>query len=1047
MKFNPNQKYTRWSIRRLSVGVASVVVASGFFLLVGQPNTVHADVLTSTPAPVLQVDSSSVEKNELPETVLKEAVDSALPANQTTPTTKEVVDETNSSDKSSLAPKEEVVKPKEEEVMPEVNEPKEEKVLSEVNKPKEEEAKPVATPDAVSKQDREATTPQSVTTPEEVKKGVAENTKDTVDVPATYLDKANFPGPFTAGVNQVIPYEFFAGDGMLTRLILKASDKAPWSDNGSAKNPALPPVEKLGKGLYFYEVDLAGTQGKSDKDLLDLLKQNGTQSYKATIKVYGAKDGKADLTNLVATKDLDVNLNGLTTPAEVQKGVADNTKDTVDVPATYLDKANFPGPFTAGVNQVIPYEFFAGDGMLTRLILKASDKAPWSDNGSAKNPALPPVEKLGKGLYFYEVDLAGTQGKSDKDLLDLLKQNGTQSYKATIKVYGAKDGKADLTNLVATKDLNVNLNGLTTPTQVKESVVNNIKDMIDVPASYLEKANVPGPFLAGVNQVIPYEAFGGDGMLTRLLLKSSDKAPWSDNGTAKNPALLPLEGLAKGQYFYEVDLNGNTTGKDGQALLDQLRTNGTHTYQATVKVYGAKDGKPDLSNLVATKNVTVDMNGLISKEAVKDSVTKNIKDHIDVPASYLEKANVPGPFLAGVNQVIPYEAFGGDGMLTRLLLKSSDKAPWSDNGTAKNPALLPLEGLAKGQYFYEVDLNGNTTGKDGQALLDQLRANGTHSYQATVKVYGAKDGKPDLSNLVATKNVRVDMNGLISKEAVKDSVTKNIKDHIDVPASYLEKANVPGPFLAGVNQVIPYEAFGGDGMLTRLLLKSSDKAPWSDNGTAKNPALLPLEGLAKGQYFYEVDLNGNTTGKDGQALLDQLRANGTHTYQATVKVYGAKDGKPDLTNLIATRQVTIQLRGKEMATTPSQEGQMNKKPSTTPSQEGQMNKKPSATPSQEGQMNKKPSATPSQEGQMNKKPSATDSMSTAKGTKEVDHSMTDVKGERQTSKPMVDTMKKNDKPTLPNTGEAQTATATIGFLGLALAGILSLLGFKAKQED
>ena len=556
MKFNSNQKYTRWSIRRLSVGVASVVVASGFFLLVGQPNTVHADVLTTTPTEVLQTDSSSLEKNELPETVLKEGVDSTLPENQSAP--KEVVDETNSSDKSSLAPKEEVAKPKEEEAMSEVNEPKEE-------------AKPVATHDAVSKQDREAITPQSVTTPEEVKKGVAENTKDTVDV----------------------------------------------------------------------------------------------------------------------------------------------------------------------------------------------------------------------------------------------------------------------------------------------------------------------------------------------------------------------------------------------------------------------------------------------------------------PASYLEKANVPGPFLAGVNQVIPYEAFGGDGMLTRLLLKSSDKAPWSDNGSANNPALLPLEGLAKGQYFYEVDLNGNTTGKDGQALLDQLRANGTRSYQATVKVYGAKDGKADLSNLVATKNVTVNLNGLVSKEAVKDSVTKNIKDHIDVPASYLEKANVPGPFLAGVNQVIPYEAFGGDGMLTRLLLKSSDKAPWSDNGTANNPALLPLEGLAKGQYFYEVDLNGNTTGKDGQALLDQLRANGTRSYQATVKVYGAKDGKADLSNLVATRQVTIQLRGKEMATIPSQEGQMNMKPSTTPSQEGQMNKKPSAT----------------------------DSMSTAEGTKEVDHRMTDVKGEHPTSKPMADTMKKNDKPTLPKTGEAQTATATIGFLGLVLAGILSLLGLKEKQKD
>ena len=556
MKFNLNQKYARWSIRRLSVGVASVVVASGFFLLVGQPNTVHADVLTTTPTEVLQTDSSSLEKNELPETVLKEGVDSTLPENQSA--SKEVADETISLDKSSLTPKEEVTKTKEEQNITEVTDQKEE-------------TKPVATLDVVSNQAREAAISQSVTTQDEVKKGVEENTKDSVDV----------------------------------------------------------------------------------------------------------------------------------------------------------------------------------------------------------------------------------------------------------------------------------------------------------------------------------------------------------------------------------------------------------------------------------------------------------------PASYLEKANVLGPFLAGVNQVIPYEAFGGDGMLTRLLLKSSDKAPWSDNGTANNPALLPLEGLAKGQYFYEVDLNGNTTGKDGQALLDQLRANGTYAYQATVKVYGAKDGKADLTNLVATKNVTVNLNGLVSKEAVKDSVTKNIKDHIDVPASYLEKANVPGPFLAGVNQVIPYEAFGGDGMLTRLLLKSSDKAPWSDNGTAKNPALLPLEGLAKGQYFYEVDLNGNTTGKDGQALLDQLRANGTRSYQATVKVYGAKDGKPDLTNLIATRQVTIQLRGKEMATIPSQEGQMNMKPSTTPSQEGQMNKKPSAT----------------------------DSMSTAEGTKEVDHRMTDVKGEHPTSKPMADTMKKNDKPTLPKTGEAQTATATIGFLGLVLAGILSLLGLKEKQKD
>ena len=450
MKFNQNQRYTRWSIRRLSVGVASVVVASGFFVLVGQPSSARADVVNPTPAQVVPDAASMSEKSDLPAELLKEAVDTALPSEQVNSAPKASLDTTSSPEKSDVTAEDQVVAPKEE------------------------------------------------------VQAKSESKKETEDV----VEPATNPAPAVSGQDR------------------EASEAQP-----------------------------------------------------------------------------------ATTPAEVQKGVADNTKDTVDVPATYLDKANFPGPFTAGVNQVIPYEFFAGDGMLTRLILKASDKAPWSDNGSAKNPALPPVDKLGKGLYFYEVDLAGTQGKSDKELLDFLKQNGTQSYKATIKVYGAKDGKADLSNLVATKDFTVNLNGLTTPNQVKESVVNNIKDMIDVPASYLDKAKVPGPFLAGVNQVIPYEAFGGDGMLTRLILKASDKAPWSDNGTAKNPALLPLEGLAKGQYFYEVNLNGNTVGKDGQALLEQLRANGTHTYLATVKVYGAKDGKPDLTNLIATRQVTIQLRG------------------------------------------------------------------------------------------------------------------------------------------------------------------------------------------------------------------------------------------------------------------------------------------------------------------------------------------------------------------------------------------------------------------------------------------------------
>ena len=423
--FIKSENFTKWAIRKVSVGVVSAAIASGIFIVVGSGEA-HASDLQDK-APVVQNVENKQVDNATESKVIENKVNT-------------VGKETKQVEKSTVEAKNVVSAEKQ----PEVKSEKEVSIESketDVNN--------------LIKQAKDVAEPQ--TTPVEVKKAVMENTKDTVDVQAKYLDKANFPGPFTAGVNQVIPYEFFGGDGMLTRLILKSSDKAPWSDNGTAKNPALLPLEKLGKGLYFYEVGLEGTKGKSDKELLDLLKANGTQSYKATIKVYGEKDGKADLTNVVATKDVNVNLNGLTSVNEVKKAVMENTKDIVDVQAKYLDKANFPGPFTAGVNQVIPYEFFGGDGMLTRLILKSSDKASWSDNGSAKNPALLPLEKLGKGLYFYEVDLEGTKGKSDKELLDLLKANGTQSYTATIKVYGEKDGKADLTNVVATKDVTINL--------------------------------------------------------------------------------------------------------------------------------------------------------------------------------------------------------------------------------------------------------------------------------------------------------------------------------------------------------------------------------------------------------------------------------------------------------------------------------------------------------------------------------------------------------------------------------------------------------------
>ena len=241
--------------------------------------------------------------------------------------------------------------------------------------------------------------------------------------------------------------------------------------------------------------------------------------------------------------------------------MADNTKDTVDVPATYLDRANFPGPFTAGVNQVIPYEFFAGDGMLTRLILKASDKAPWSDNGTAKNPALPPVEKLGKGLYFYEVDLAGTQGKSDKELLDLLKQNGTQSYKATIKVYGAKDGKADLSNLVATKELTVNLNGYKSLNEMKSQMPAASRDKMMPNKEQDKTMNASQPMATPSMKQAPAAS-----------RKMSDEGKMAANNKASNPMMADK---MKGQkdmlpYTGEAQTSMSAIGFFGLALAGLL---------------------------------------------------------------------------------------------------------------------------------------------------------------------------------------------------------------------------------------------------------------------------------------------------------------------------------------------------------------------------------------------------------------------------------------------------------------------------------------------
>ena len=293
-------------------------------------------------------------------------------------------------------------------------------------------------------------------------------------------------------------------------------------------------------------------------------------------------------------------------------------------------------------------------------------------------------------------------------------------------------------------------------------------------------------------------------------------------------------------------------------------------------------------------------------------------------------------------------------------------------------------------------------------------------------MYGNKDGKADLSNVVATKNISITLNGLTPAKNVNESVANNIKAQTEVPASYLEKANVPGPFLAGVNQVIPYEAFGGDGMLTRLLLKSSENAPWSDNGTAKNPALLPLEGLTKGQYFYEVDLNGNTKGKEGQALLDQLGANGTQTYQATIKVYGNKDGKADLSNVIATREVRITLHKESMATNHS--SSTTNTTSTLKEEHATKDEMKPTTMEHSQQMNSK---TMKQEKAKKEEPSTPMMKQQKEEAKEMKNN---------------DSMKKESKASLPVTGETTTNTSALGAFSAGLAFVLGILGLKAKKE-
>ena len=217
--FMKSENFTKWAIRKVSVGVVSAAIASGIFVIVGGGEA-HASDKQLDKEPIVETVKTQVGENVV-----------------TKPTEKtESVETTTVKPKETDKTVEQPVVGTDKGAKPEVTE---NNILSLAKD----------TADAPKMEAPDMTTHK--TTPVEVKKAVMDNTKDTIDVPAKYLDKANFPGPFTAGVNQVIPYEFFGGDGMLTRLILKSSDKAPWSDNGISEKSSLITIRKIRKRIIL----------------------------------------------------------------------------------------------------------------------------------------------------------------------------------------------------------------------------------------------------------------------------------------------------------------------------------------------------------------------------------------------------------------------------------------------------------------------------------------------------------------------------------------------------------------------------------------------------------------------------------------------------------------------------------------------------------------------------------------------------------------------------------------------------------------------------
>ena len=192
-----------------------------------------------------------------------------------------------------------------------------------------------------------------------------------------------------------------------------------------------------------------------------------------------------------------------------------------------------------------------------------------------------------------------------------------------------------------------------------------------------------------------------------------------------------------------------------------------------------------------------------------------------------------------------------------------------------------------------------------------------------------------------------------------------------------------------------------------------------------------------------------------------MKQNGTQSYKATIKVYGAKDGKADLSNLVATKDLTINLNGHQSLTQmqSSSNGSAMPAPMMNSHQDASKSKMNAQMPSahQDEMKSKMPAASQDkmmpnkeQDKTMNaSQPMATPSMkqdqAPATSSKMSDEGK--MASNNKVSSPMMADQMKDKKDMLPYTGEAQTSMATLGFFGLALAGLLGGLGLKAKKEE